>query len=46
MIVLHSPGLGALSLLPNAIPGLMAFGLWGLFVGEIGIGVSTVAARS
>jgi uncharacterized protein len=32
------------SLLPNVVPAVMALGVWGVFVGRINIGVSTVVA--
>lgn len=33
---------GLISLLPNLLPPLVAFGIWGLFVGQIGLGLSVV----
>lgn len=44
VFALRSPRYGALSLLPNLVPAIMAFGVWGLFVGQINIGLSTVVA--
>jgi len=38
--------IGLLSLIPNIVPAVMAFGLWGLMVGEIGMGTAIVAAMS
>jgi len=35
--------IGFLSLIPNLIPSIMGFGLWGLLVGEVGLGLATVA---
>ena len=35
---------GLISLLPNLLPGLMAFGLWGFLVGEVGVAASAVGA--
>lgn len=35
-----------LSLLPNVVPALCAFGLWGLCVGYVGFAVSTVSAMT
>ena len=46
MISLRSFGLGALSLIPNLIPLLMAFGVWALLVGKVGMGAATVSATS
>ncbi|MBV1959909.1 MAG: MMPL family transporter [Pseudomonadales bacterium] len=41
-IALKSIRLGIISLLPNLLPAAIAFGLWGLFVGEVGIALSIV----
>ncbi|MFQ5598113.1 MAG: RND family transporter [Nitrospiria bacterium] len=38
--------IGLLSLIPNLVPAGMAFGFWGLLVGEIGVGTSIVAGMS
>jgi predicted RND superfamily exporter protein len=46
MISLRSTGLGLLSLIPNTIPILMTFGLWGLLVGKVGMAAATVSATS
>ncbi|MFC1668231.1 RND family transporter [Chlamydiota bacterium] len=35
---------GVLSLIPNIIPALMTFGLWGLLVGRIGMAISVAAS--
>jgi hypothetical protein len=43
---LRSVKLGFVSLLPNLLPAIMAFGLWGLLVGRINLGTSVVAAMS
>ncbi len=45
-IALRSVRLGVVSLIPNIAPALMAFGLWGLPVGEVGMSVVTVTAAS
>jgi predicted RND superfamily exporter protein len=39
---LRSVKLGLLSLVPNMLPALLAFGIWGLIDGEIGLAVSIV----
>ena len=44
MLALGSLSIGFLSLLPNLLPAAIAFGLWGYFIGEIGIAISIVAA--
>jgi len=43
VMALRSFRYGMLSFLPNLIPGAMAFGLWGLFVGEVNLGLSIVS---
>lgn len=45
-IALRSVRLGLISLVPNVAPALMAFGLWGLIVGEVGMSVATVTSAS
>ncbi len=46
VIALRSVRLGLISLVPNFIPVLITFGLWGIFVGEIGIIASVITATS
>lgn len=46
MVALKSLKFGLISLIPNIIPAAMAFGIWGLLVGEIGIGLSVVVGMS
>jgi uncharacterized protein len=41
--VLRSFKLGLISTIPNMVPMIMTFGLWGWLVGEIGLAVSVVA---
>ncbi|OVE81539.1 RND transporter [bacterium M21] len=36
--------LGLISLLPNLIPAFAAFGIWGLFMGRVGLGLSVVVS--
>jgi hypothetical protein len=36
--------LGLLSLIPNILPVLMAFGVWGLLVGRVGLAAAVIAA--
>lgn len=38
--------LGVASLIPNLLPALMAFGIWGLLVGHVGMAVSVVASMT
>lgn len=42
MISLRSVYYGAISLLPNLLPALVGFGIWGLVNGQIGLGLSVV----
>jgi predicted RND superfamily exporter protein len=46
VLTLKSWRLGLVSLVPNLVPAAMAFGAWGLLVGEIGFAVSVVAAMT
>ena len=38
--------IGLMSLVANFVPGLMAFGLWGMMVGEVGLALSVVLAMT
>jgi predicted RND superfamily exporter protein len=46
IFALRSLKLGLISLIPNLMPAFMAFGLWGLLVGQISLAVSVVAAMT
>ncbi|MEM8844771.1 MAG: efflux RND transporter permease subunit [Pseudomonadota bacterium] len=46
ILTLRSFSLGILSIIPNAIPILVTFGIWALTVGMIGIAAATVTATS
>ena len=46
IIAFRSFGYGVLSLIPNIAPAALAFGLWGLTVGEVNLGLSAVAAMT
>ena len=46
IVVLRSVGLGLLSLIPNLVPAGMAFGMWGVAVGQVGMASSVVAAMT
>ncbi|WP_120497154.1 RND family transporter [Kiloniella sp. EL199] len=46
VFALRSLKLGLISLIPNMVPAIMAFGVWGLFVGQVGLAVSVIAATS
>ena len=44
IFIFQSIRIGLLSLLPNFIPAIMSFGLWGYLVGHVGIASSVVVA--
>ena len=44
--VLRSKKLGGISLVPNLLPAGLAFGAWGLFVGELNMAVSMVSGMT
>lgn len=44
MLAIRSLRVGLVSLLPNLVPAGMAFGLWGLLVGQVGMALSVVTA--
>lgn len=46
IFALRSLKIGLISLIPNLVPALMAFGVWGLSVGQIGFAMSIVASMS
>ena len=46
VIALRSFKIGMLSLLPNLIPIGVAFGVWGLFVGQVGMALSIVTGMT
>ncbi|NVJ59211.1 MAG: MMPL family transporter [Gammaproteobacteria bacterium] len=46
VFALRSLKLGALSLIPNLLPGAIAFGLWGLLVANVGMGLSVVVGMT
>ncbi len=46
IVVLRDFKLGVLSLLPNLCPAFMAFGVWGIFVGQVGLTVSVMIAMT
>ncbi len=46
MVALRSFGLGLLSLIPNAVPIMVTFGVWALLAGKIGMSAATVTASS
>lgn len=46
IFILRSVKIGLLSIVPNIIPAGIAFGLWGIFDGEVGIGLSVVTVMT
>lgn len=46
IFALRSVKVGLISLLPNLIPAVMGFGLWGLLVGEVNVGLSIVTGMT
>ncbi|WP_235869191.1 efflux RND transporter permease subunit [Veronia nyctiphanis] len=42
VLALRSLKLGLISILPNAVPAIIGFGIWGVFSGEINLGLSVV----
>ncbi len=45
-VALRSFKLGLLSLIPNLAPAFMAFGIWGLTVGRVGLGLSVIVSMT
>ncbi len=46
VLALRSIKLGVISLIPNLAPVFMAFGLWGMVVGEVGLGLSVILSMT
>lgn len=46
IVIFRSFKYGLLSLLPNLLPAAMAFGVWGLLVGQIGLALSVTSAMT
>lgn len=46
IFALRSFKIGIISLLPNMIPAIMAFGVWGILVGKVGLAISIVSAMA
>lgn len=46
MAALRSVRLGLISLVPNLVPAFMAFGVWSVLVGQVGLASSVVTATS
>jgi len=46
IFALRSLRLGLLSLIPNLAPAMMAFGVWGMVKGEVGLGLSIIVSMT
>jgi len=46
VFALRSVKIGLLSLIPNLVPAALAFGLWGMMVGQIGLALSIVTGMT
>ncbi len=46
ILALRSFRVGLISLIPNLIPAAMAFGVWGLMVGQVGLALSVVTGMT
>ncbi len=46
IFALRSVKIGLISMIPNLVPAAIAFGLWGLFVGQVGLGLSVVTGMT
>jgi len=46
VFALRSLRIGLISIIPNLVPAGMAFGLWGLLVGQVGLALSIVAGMT
>lgn len=46
MVALRSLKLGLVSLVPNLIPAAMAYGIWAIFVGQVGLASAVTTATS
>ena len=46
VVALKSPRIGLVSLVPNLIPAAMAFGVWGIAVGQVGLALSVVTGMT
>ncbi|SIO95963.1 efflux RND transporter permease subunit [Vibrio spartinae] len=45
-LILRSVRLGVISILPNILPASIAFGLWGMTIGEVGLSLSVIASMT
>ncbi len=46
VLAFRSIKMGMISMVPNLVPAAMGFGLWGILVGEVGLGLSVVSGMT
>jgi len=46
VLAFRSFKIGMISIVPNLVPAAMGFGIWGIFVGEVGLGLSVVSGMT
>jgi len=46
VFALRSPKIGLISLVPNLVPAVIAFGIWALFVSQVGMSLAIVAGMT
>jgi len=46
ILAFRSFKVGMISIVPNLVPAAMGFGIWGIFVGEVGLGLSVVSGMT
>lgn len=46
LFALRSVKLGLISMVPNLVPAAMAFGFWGMFVGEVGLTIAVIGTMT
>lgn len=46
IVALRSIKLGLISMVPNLLPAALAFGFWGILVGQVGLAISVVSAMT
>jgi predicted RND superfamily exporter protein len=46
LVALKDVKLGLISLIPNILPAALAFGIWGLFVGQVNMAVAVVTGMA
>ena len=46
IFAMRSTKMGVMSLVPNLVPAFIAFGIWGIFVGQVGMSLAMVAGMT